>query len=421
MYSYPHKTAYYPVARSVAEPYLSALSGKSATLYLHIPFCRTKCGYCNLFSIAATDPHLFGAYASAIDRQMDQLDRLINFETVDFQSLTLGGGTPTLLPVAMLADLLARIERKTRVTPSRVYAAIELAPSDAENEMLDFLKNSGFQRLSVGVQSFSTADLKALGRPQPARLIHTALARIAQKGFSGFNVDLIYGIPGQTAARWQDSLHQALDYGPSELFVYPLYARPFTALAGLDLDTGLMQKLYRLSRDLLTENGYAQISMRRFVRMDTRDLSFSREEKDCGFERTLSLGCGGRSYLDDLHLCEPFVADAGKRRRLLLEFMEKEDFLSAISGFMLNQDEHKRRYMIKNLLHVSGVKKNRYKDIFGKMPEQDFPFLHKLAKQGKMEITANQLRLTETGLEQSDTIGPLFISDAVAGRTNAGS
>lgn len=420
MYSYPHKTAYAPLARSVAAQYLATLAGKQTDLYLHIPFCQSKCAYCNLFSVPCGDERVFRAYFAAMERQIQQLDKLTGgLKKIRFRSLTLGGGTPTLLPVALLAEVLERIERHTGANPARVCSAIELSPTNAGPAMLDFLQKVGFQRLSIGVQSFDAKELKSLGRYQSIHLLHDALEGIAQRAFAGFNIDLIYGIPGQGPASWLDSLQQALSYAPSELFLYPLYARPCTALAGLRLDEDSMLAMYRLARDVLLGKGYRQISMRRFIReASTAQEQNEKNTKNCGFEHTLALGCGGRSYLGDLHLCQSFAAGTRQQQRILNDFITKNDFLAQnLSGFLLNGDEHRRRYIIKNILHTSGVDQQHYQALFKARPEQDFLIIHQLIKQHLLEERDGRLCLSEQGLEQSDRIGPLFISDAVAARS----
>lgn len=424
MYSYPHKSAYLPVERSVVEPYLAALAGKQVDLYLHVPFCRSKCAYCNLFSVPCGDERIFRAYFAAVERQVQQLERLTGgLKKIHFRSLTLGGGTPTLLPATLLREVLERIERHCNVNPARAHSAIELSPTDAGPAMLDFLQAAGFRRLSIGVQSFADAELKTLGRYQSIHLIHGALEGIAQRAFAGFNIDLIYGIPGQGPASWLASLRQALDYAPSELFLYPLYARPCTGLAGLRLDGQSMLAMYRLARDLLLDKGYRQISMRRFVRDDnggTTQEKNNKNAKSCGFERTLALGCGGRSYLGDLHLCQSFAADTLQQGRILDDFITKNDFMAQnLSAFLLNEDEHRRRYIIKNLLHASGVDRQHYQTIFKTQPEQDFLIIHQLIEQNLLKKLDGRFCLSEQGLEQSDRIGPLFISDAVAARSAA--
>lgn len=413
MYSYPHKTAYRPVDGRLVQKYLMDMAGRKSGLYLHIPFCRAKCGYCNLFSIATRDQALMAAYADAVKRQIRQLRDLVDFKSMELDSLTLGGGTPVFLPVPILQNLLEDVENLTHIQLEKSRAAIELSPWDTRDEVIDLLKDKGFDRVSIGIQSFDEKELKILGRLYPEEEMRASLQRIAAADFPNVNMDLIYGIPGQSWESLKNSLARVLEYEPEELFLYPLYIRPHTAMAGTRLDENAAMNLYERARSYLLERGYAQESMRRF-----RLSSWMREgEKalDCGFENMISLGCGGRSYLGDLHVCEPYVVSRDLCMKSLAAFIQKKDFFSSgLSGYMLNEDEHRRRYAVKNILHVRGIELEKYQKRFGAGPEQHFSFLKAFYHKGYLEKISGFLRLTPEGLALSDKIGPAFISKDVA-------
>lgn len=154
--------------------------------------------------------------------------------------------------------------------------------------------------------------------------------------------------------------------------------------------------------------------MRRFVRSDQPAVF-----KECGYGNTLSLGCGGRSYLGNLHACAPFAVRPAECRMRIQEFLDTEDYLAVPYGFVLSEDEEKRRYSIKHLLFGTGISLNAYRKKFGTKPEADFPFLKDWKKQGLIKEENKQgenslfFRLTEDGIGWSDALGTAFISPDV--------
>lgn len=411
MYSYPHKTAYRPIDRVVVGDYLQKLTTVSACgLYVHLPFCQNKCGYCNLFSVAGASEQVIDTYLDAIARQIDCFQQKVALRSVPFNQLVLGGGTPIYLHTAQLERLLTLLSSKVGITPQNTMSVIELSPNQTTEDKLDLLKSSGFKRVSIGVQSFIADELKMLARQHQPASCHHALTSIKKRSFDTVNIDLIYGINNQTLTSWQESLAAALYYEPDELFLYPLYIRSQTSLDGhLAVDEQAAYRLYQFAREYLLDRGWQQCSMRRFVKTPSPITAVS-----CGFEYNLALGCGGRSYLGALHVCEPYQVTAKACWRILHQFLSKTDFLAGLSGFILDNDEQKRRYVIKNLLYHHGINTADYRKLFTHEVTADFPQLTELVAKKMAIETDEQFSLTPLGLSYSDCIGPQFISSKVA-------
>jgi oxygen-independent coproporphyrinogen-3 oxidase len=267
-YAYPHKTAY----RSLEPPEnlakVWAGEDKSALfLYFHIPFCEMRCGFCNLFTLANPDGDLVERYLDQLDVQvsavMEQLGRLT------FARLAIGGGTPTLLTVPQLERLFSLVQRLTRQDVLQIPASVETSPLTATPERLVFLKESRVSRISIGVQSFVEAEVRAAGRSQRTHQVYTALDAIRRAEIPTLNVDLIYGLPGQTPASWQQSLEDSLRWQPEEIYLYPLYVRPLTGLDGRQpVGDDIRQELFRQGRDYLLAQSYTMRSMRLFQRQN---------------------------------------------------------------------------------------------------------------------------------------------------------
>lgn len=415
MYSYPHKTAYRKLKNVRLTDWLPGLCGKENSLYVHIPFCQYKCGYCNLFSVTGPTEEYMERYIDAIERQAAQLSSVLP-EGVAFADLTFGGGTPLMLPERLL-ERIFKISEKFFVIPGEdTPVIVETSPNQTTLEKLEILKAHGCSRISIGVQSFVEEELRALHRFHSPDAVCEALARIRQVGFPTVNIDIIYGIQGQTRESLLVSLERALEYAPEEMFVYPLYIKPGTALyregyqERIGEEEEHVRRLYETARDFLTGQGYRQDSMRRFVR--TRE----RMDVSCGFSNTISLGCGGRSYVGNLHFCTPYALGQEGCLKRLSAYMETEDFLSVEHGYILSEEEQKRRYVIKHILFGNGLKKEEYREHFGGEAEQDFPQMQVWEKKGYVQYTDRHIQLTEEGMARSDVLGPQLISSAVRQR-----
>lgn len=403
MYSYPHKTAYRLFARPVRlQPYLEALQGRTASLYFHLPFCRSKCGYCNLFSIPTCQGEGIDRYLRTLQRQAEQLVSLTG--GLHFDSFAMGGGTPLLLTPEQL-DALFRIAARFHAHPTEVFTSIETSPEYADPERLEVLKRAGTARLSIGIQSFNDGELRALGRHPKEDSIYPALEHIRQMDFPVFNLDLIYGIEGQTPQSLLHSLEEAMRFAPNEVFIYPLYVRYGTGIKVREPDD-VCFRLYLTARDFLLQRDYRQTSMRRFIRHSLT------AECSCGDEVMLSCGAGGRSYLGPLHYATPYAVQPARIREVIAGYDDTADFTVATNGFLLSPDEQRRRYLIKNLLYHTGICMEEYRARFGQDIGTETLF-EELTDRQWVEETDGRIRLTTEGMGYSDYIGQLFISPEV--------
>ncbi|MDR1889031.1 MAG: STM4012 family radical SAM protein [Zoogloeaceae bacterium] len=412
MYSYPHKTAYRSFVPPLPlAPFFDTLANTTGSLYFHLPFCSMKCGFCNLFSSTRHTPTLLATYLAALRRQATVLSQLA--AQVRFSSFAIGGGTPLVLNEAQMDELLDAAAC-FGVSPERVETSVETSPDHARPEALRHLRQRGVTRLSIGIQSFREDELRRLKRATCARTCHAALDNIVQAGFPKLNIDLIYGIENQTPDDFLASLEAALRYQPSELFLYPLYVRPGTPLKTRAEDAAC-HTLYRAALDVLRPLGYRQTSMRRFVQSVRDDPGA--EGASCGDEVMLSCGCGGRSYVGDLHYASPYATDPRKIRAIVDEYCAARDFSHARHGYVLNQDERQRRFIIKNLMFWRGIDGAEFQRRFqADIAQYDFSGL---LAEGFIVRQEERLVLTEKGLAASDHIGQLFISPAVRAKMRA--
>ena len=197
-YAYPHKTAYRRLPHPLPLRELWASQRRDALfLYLHIPFCEMRCGFCNLFTTANPRADLPKAYLDTLRREARRTAAALG--PARFARLAIGGGTPTYLDVAGLHALFD-IAQELGADPQSIPVSVETSPKTATPERLRALRERGADRISIGVQSFIEAEAQAAGRPQRTADVVRALEAIREHGFPTLNIDLIYGIPGQTVA-----------------------------------------------------------------------------------------------------------------------------------------------------------------------------------------------------------------------------
>ncbi|MEU9056794.1 STM4012 family radical SAM protein [Streptomyces sp. NPDC048384] len=422
VYAYPHKTAYRRLSDRPELRSLWAAQDKSAlALYLHIPFCEVRCGFCNLFTRIGAPDGLTGAYLDALQRQADAVrEALGDSEPVRFATAAFGGGTPTFLTAAELERLCDIAEQGMGADLRAIPLSVEASPATATADRLSVLAERGTTRLSLGIQSFIDSEARAAVRPQRRADVEAALARIRDTAIPVLNIDLIYGIDGQTEQTWLRSLDAALAWQPEELYLYPLYVRPLTGLDrhraadGPDPDWDAQRlRLYRAGRDHLLAHGYTQQSMRMFRRTDAPQQGA--DDYACQSDGMIGLGCGARSYTADLHYSFDYAVGMHEVRGIIDDYVATTDFARAEVGYRMDPHEARRRHLLQSLLQAEGRPVDDYQARFGTAPLDDFGTeLHRLADRGWLaQATSAHLRLTPEGLAHSDAVGPELFSPAV--------
>jgi oxygen-independent coproporphyrinogen-3 oxidase len=415
-YSYPHKLAYRELMPPIPLQTLWSQEDREALfLYVHIPFCEMRCGFCNLFTIANPKVDLIGAYLLALERQARVVKEALG--EANFARLAIGGGTPSFLNEAQLEQLFFILEDIMHARSRQIPFSFEVSPKTVTPAKLRYLRQKGVDRISIGVQSFQEAEVKGLGRPQSNREVYQALEWIRQENFPVLNLDLIYGGAGQTAASWQNTLEQALHYQPEEIYLYPLYVRPLTGLEKMGMSwDNFRLSLYGQGRDFLLDRGYEQLSMRMF-----RARHAPREDHTvycCQEDGMVGLGAGARSYTQHVHYATEYAVGRKSVKGIIQDYTGKEgaDFALAYYGTQLNADEQKRRFIIKSLLHADGLSMSRYHQLFERAVWEEFPQLKDLIHLNLATLVGSEkLSLTSRGLERSDTIGPwLYSADVQA-------
>lgn len=424
VYAYPHKTAYRSLQPRPLRAVWAEDDQRQLFLYAHIPFCTMRCGFCNLFTTPQPHRDLVTWYLEALEQQAYAVREAI--PDAHFARFAIGGGTPTYLSDQQLAHLFDQMETVMGVAPYTVPTSIECSPDTLTKEKVDLLKSRGVERVSIGIQSFVEAETVNCGRPQSQAVVAAALSLLAEAQFPVWNIDLIYGLPGQTVDSWLYSLRQALSYRPHELYLYPLYVRPLTGLGRSRKQwDDVRLACYRVARDQLLDSGYEQVSMRMFRRSRNdsleNDISSNFAQTSgkthycCQTDGMIGLGCGARSYTRSLHYSFDYAVAPSGIKRIITDYLTRSraDFTQVEHGFHLNDDEQKRRYLLQSILNTEGLDIACYQERFGSNPADDFPDLATFTDCGLLTCDGRRWQPTALGLERSDALGPWFFSPHV--------
>jgi oxygen-independent coproporphyrinogen-3 oxidase len=417
VYGYPHKKAYRPLPRPV--PLAEAWAGEPRSAlfcYAHLPFCRQRCSFCNLFTYVPANGSPVAGYIDALAREMGAYAAAL--PGASFARLYLGGGTPTFLTSAELRRLVGHLRDVLGVDPARADGCIEASPDTLDEDKVGLLRELGFQRLSLGVQSFVPGELRDVNRRFDFASHARALEWIRRARFPHFNVDLIYGLPGQTRASWRHSLEQAIASAATSLFLYPLYVRPLT---GLDRRADLppaptpheMGGLYDDAVGLLAQAGFRQLTMRQF-RRDAEPAGSDLEYR-CQLDGMVGLGAGARSYTRALHYSTLWRMVARNVRAEIDDYGERmrRGDTAAFFGFALDDDERRRRFVIQSLL-FEGLDLADFERAFGGDALALFAGeWEALVEERCVTIAGSAVRLTARGTRHSDVVGQLFFSERV--------
>ncbi len=370
---------------------LSAPRGADAALYIHVAFCRRICHYCDFNTYVGQDA-LLPRYAAALHRELERLPADLRATSLFF-----GGGTPSMLSPAQVADLVAAA--RDRCLPSSAEVTLEANPCDLSLEYLVGLRAAGVNRLSVGIQSFDDRLLRRLGRRHDARqaLDSVALARAA--GFDNLSLDLMYALPGQDLDHWRETLDVALGLAPDHLSLYCLTLEEGTPFAKWHRegklavpDDDAAADMYDLARDTLAARGFVHYEISNFARRDpARDLRGQHNLVYWRNQPYFGLGAGAHSSYGGRRFANVLLPAEYLRRIEAGESAigESEEISPALE---------RAETVILGLRLAEGVGRREFAARFGdELFDLYGPAIAELAALGLVERTEDALRLTMRG------------------------
>lgn len=367
-------------------------------LYLHIPYCRSKCPYCDFCSFPRPTEAALYAYTDELIRRVREAGERLE-RPVD--TVYLGGGTPTLLPPDCLSQLLSAVRESFSVLPDAEITA-EGNPAAAPEAVLEALAKGGVNRLSLGAQSAHEQELFALGRLHRWPDVERTVAAARALGITNINLDFMLGIPHQTAASLDETLTRALALEPDHLSAYTLmledgtpFARRGRAVLGLPSDPDeaddLAISLWEIAAARLTAAGYEHYEISNFACPDKRSRH-NLHTWQC--REYLGLGPGAHSYLDGVRF---------GMSRDLEGFLRGED----ITAFrtLVTPADAEGEYIMLGLRLSDGIDEREFRRRFGHgFADTRAGALAPLVAAGYVESDARSTRLTEKGFPVSNAI-----------------
>jgi len=275
---------------------LNSNPNKPGGIYVHIPFCVKKCPYCDFYSI--TDSSFQPAFISALIKEITMAGR----KSPAFDTLYIGGGTPSVLDQDAISRIIEAVYNSFKIFPD-TEITLEVNPGTVKQDQLKGYRDSGVNRINIGVQSFYEGNLIFLGRIHTARDADMTVQWARKGGFDNIGLDLIYGIPGQTRKSWLFDLEKAVSYEPEHLSCYMLTYEPETPMEndrhkGLfkPLDDETVGDLFTATREFLADKGYAQYEISNYAR--SKSLRSRHNSKYWSFAPYIGLGPSAHSFME---------------------------------------------------------------------------------------------------------------------------
>lgn len=377
-------------------------------LYIHVPFCRKKCGYCAFHSIALPEAEagatLIGRYLAGLLEELRLWAERLGSVALD--TVFFGGGTPSLLPTKAVSDILEATARHFTLASHAEISAEANPDSALHNDWLFGVRRAGVNRLSLGVQSFDPRRLAVLGRTHDARTAEAAFHTARAAGFTNINLDLIWGLPGENARpqapmQWLAELEKVVQLRPEHISAYGLTLEEGTPLARdcaggrLTLpDEKTAASMYLAGAEYLQSNGYMQYEISNYARMGfecRHNLGYWRGQEYLG------IGPAAVSTLANRRWTNP--SDIGA----WLGTVKRGE--NAGDAEFLDETTRRKEFLMLSLRTAKGMALQEWKDRYGRDFLKDHASLISLLqKEGLARTRQGRFRLTRTGMLVSDTI-----------------
>lgn len=382
-------------------------------IYVHIPFCKKKCKYCDFISFENKE-NCFNEYVNKIISEIDfyfekdtKKSKEIDFSFLDkrkINTIYFGGGTPSIIDSKLIEIILIKIREKFIVLEN-AEITLEVNPGTVNKEKLEDYKRIGINRLSIGLQSAENRLLSLIGRIHTYEKFLETYNLAREIGFNNINVDLMFALPTQTMDELVQSLIKVVNLNPEHISIYSLILEEGTVLAEEIennkyslLDEELERKMYTKIKRFLAKNKYEHYEISNFSKKGYR----SSHNENCWNQKDyIGLGVAAHSYLNNVRYSN--TSD-------LNEYL-KEDFDNIYNIEEKQSKEDKvKEYMILKLRMLEGVKISEFENIFGINPLLAFRFeIEKLTKQDLIEIDLDNIKLTEKGLDLANQVFAEFV------------
>jgi oxygen-independent coproporphyrinogen-3 oxidase len=376
----------------------------TAGIYIHIPFCRSRCSYCD-FATGTYETALAERYVRAVG--VEVLDSTEPAGSNHVDTIYFGGGTPSLLSPAQLEHILNAVYTRFRVAPD-AEITMEMNPGTVSPEVLRGYRALGINRASFGAQTFDDRELLRLGRRHNAADVRNTITLLREAGFDNISFDLIAGLPAQSLAAWQRNLDEALTLRPEHLSLYLLEVHEGTPLAdqikrGFQPrpDEDLAAEMYELMLDVTASAGYEHYEISNFC-LPGRESRHNSKYWTC--DPVFGFGCSAHSY-NGTNLRWANERDAARYTQRI-----EEGISPRVETTELDDGEIRAESIFLGLRLLRGIDLADYKTRFGRELRDEYrEDLNRLDEAGLIETAGDILKLTRHGALLSNEVFSTFV------------
>lgn len=377
----------------------------AAGIYVHIPFCRKKCLYCDFASGVADEERML-QYHKALLFEIKHAD--MKKESAD--SLFFGGGTPSVYPVSMMEELMSALKPFLRKENTEI--TLEANPGTLTYENLQKYKSMGFERISIGLQSADNEELKTLGRIHTYEVFEQSFFLARTAGFTNINIDIISAVPGQTFESFQNTLWRVQELNPEHISVYSLIVEegtPFFEKYGegkpsenLLPDEETDRAMYHYTGSFLRSKGYDRYEISNYAKPGfecRHNLKYWSMEEYYGFGLSAASKTANKRYVNTSDM--EVYCNLDEHGRL--------SDIRAEEHIQTRQDEMEE-FMFLGLRKMNGISFEEFMNRFGVSCRQVYgSVIGRFVTEGLLEETGKRLRLTEQGIDVSNVVFSEFI------------
>ena len=384
------------------------MNKKELGIYIHIPFCKKKCYYCDFVSYANNCKNV-EEYKKTVIKEIESY----NLENYNITTIYIGGGTPSYIDSKYIVEILAKLKQKLQNNETKfnnIEITIEVNPGTITNSKIKDYKKSGINRISIGLQSTNNNLLKEIGR------IHTfeeflEAYNIVKKEFDNINIDLMIGLPKQKILDIKKSLEEIIKLNPNHVSVYSLILEEGTVLykkvENNDLELPSEdeeRKMYWYVKNTLELNGYNHYEISNFAKFGKE----SRHNLNCwNQEEYIGFGVAAHSYLNGIRFSNTINVEEYIQH---LENNRKEENIQIEESQSL--EDKKNEFMMLGFRKIQGVDIARFKEKFIDNPIFLYrEKLNKLVEEGLIEVDLNHIKLTNKGIDLANLVFEEFVDD----------
>lgn len=398
------------------------LQGKNRGIYIHIPFCRSKCPYCDFYSTPKHTPQLREAFVQALEREIEYYGKAWRaYKDKPVESVYFGGGTPSLLDETQFERLMERV-RKNFTIEAGAEISMEANPATVTAEKLAAYRRAGLSRLSIGAQSFDSRVLKILGRIHSPAQIEEAFLAAREAGFENISLDLMFGIAGQSPESWENSVKSVIRLAPEHVSLYSLeimdntrFAKEHEAGIYRETEESEDRRMYERALEMLEGEGYLQYEISNAAKPGYA-CRHNLRYWDMG--EYLGLGPSAHSFMDGIRYANAADLEGYIEAMMTADVTEERNMKIPLSpavteAYENTEQDNLSEYLFTGLRKNEGISKSAFRRTFGRelwdcFPEGKSEF-ESFVSAGFAKEDAEGIRLTRAGMNISNKIMMIFV------------